>query len=270
MSRTDSREQALFEHRFWLQILGDHARFILNSLSPKEIEEIRRANQLMHTFDSLLTQARRPLTAPELAELNGQAHRFTEQIREFKLHLLRRHLQGTISINLPPTLLNHMLNELSEYLTILHCLLAGEAPPLLHPVHHHLVWLPDAAGHAATISDATDMAEKRIIEQSDRFTKHFEQFYLKAVEVAGYLRSGLDRFPALARFNRETELEIKLFIHFLREIEEMRLTDELLGTISPLMADHMAREECYYLIKLAQVSELTPPGAHPPRGNKNV
>jgi hypothetical protein len=29
-------EEALFEHRFWLQILGDHARFILNALSPKE------------------------------------------------------------------------------------------------------------------------------------------------------------------------------------------------------------------------------------------
>lgn len=34
---------ALLEHRFWLQILGDHARFLYHSLSPSEKGEIERA-----------------------------------------------------------------------------------------------------------------------------------------------------------------------------------------------------------------------------------
>ncbi len=33
----------LFEHQFWLQILGDHSRFILSSLAPKEQAEIEKA-----------------------------------------------------------------------------------------------------------------------------------------------------------------------------------------------------------------------------------
>jgi hypothetical protein len=43
----------------------------------------------------------------------------------------------------------------------------------------------------------------------------------------------------------------------------MRLTKELLGTLLPLMADHMAREECYYITKLSWVSDVAPPGCDP-------
>ncbi len=36
-------EVALFQHRFWLQILGEHARFIHNDLGLKESREIEKA-----------------------------------------------------------------------------------------------------------------------------------------------------------------------------------------------------------------------------------
>ena len=45
---------ALFEHRFWLQILGDHSRFILNALSPTETKEIQIAENFIPIFDQLL------------------------------------------------------------------------------------------------------------------------------------------------------------------------------------------------------------------------
>ncbi|NIK15192.1 hypothetical protein BDD39_001702 [Saccharococcus thermophilus] len=34
----------------------------------------------------------------------------------------------------------------------------------------------------------------------------------------------------------------------------MELNKEVLGVLTPLMADHMAREECYYLQKLAETT----------------
>jgi hypothetical protein len=98
---------------------------------------------------------------------------------------------------------------------------------------------------------------------SKGFTKHFEQFYIKAVEISGYLRTQLDQFPALSRFNNQVELEILLFKEFLRELEELEMTDQVLGTLNPLLLDHMAREECYYLAKLAQVLEVTYPDCNP-------
>ena len=110
----------------------------------------------------------------------------------------------------------------------------------------------DAAGHAGAISSNLDQVEKRLKEKSDQYTKHFEDFYLKAVEMAGYLRTHLSSFPELKKMNVDVTLEMTLFKHFLHELEELELSAQALGTFSPLMADHMSREECYYLMKLAE------------------
>lgn len=259
----DYLPKALFEHRFWLRVLKDHALFIYNALAPKEIGEIQQAEAFHLAFGHLLSRANHPLEVSELHQLNEEAYHLAHQLREFKLHLLRRHLVGEIAIQLPPTFINHMVNELEEYLRILGLIIQGDLPPIDHPVHHHLLWLPDAAGHAATISSTFDPVEKRMKEKSDTFTQHFEDFYYKAIEVAGYLRANLDRFPALAYLNQEVELEMKLFRGFLHELEELRLNKEILGTLLPLMADHMAREECYYLIKLAESSAKPAPACDP-------
>ena len=59
-----------------------------------------------------------------------------------------------------------------------------------------------------------DLVEKRLKEKSEEFTKHFEQFYLKAVEMTGYLRTESHHFPALKKFTKDVSLELKLFSHF--------------------------------------------------------
>ena len=70
--------------------------------------------------------------------------------------------------------------------------------------------------------------------------------------MTGYLRTNINKFPALNRFNDNVELEITLFLAFLDELEEMELNAEVLGTFTVSMADHMAREEQYYLSKVAE------------------
>lgn len=92
-------------------------------------------------------------------------------------------------------------------------------------------------------------------QKSHEFAQHFEQFYLKAVELTGYLRTNMNSFPALKRFSKDVELEMTLFKTFLRELEEMELSAEVLGSFTAPMADHMWREEQYYLTKLAQARE---------------
>ncbi|MCY9423697.1 DUF2935 domain-containing protein, partial [Bacillus paralicheniformis] len=41
------------------------------------------------------------------------------------------------------------------------------------------------------------------------------------------------------------------------------LTDQMLGTFSALMADHMMREECYYLMKIAESTNTQKPACDP-------
>jgi hypothetical protein len=256
-------QTAQFEHRFWLQILGDHSRFIYNSLSPKESEDIQTAHHFIQSFDGLLELARAATSDANMKALTQQALPLTSQLRLFKLNLLHRLLFGKITIGLTPTFINHMVNELEEYLRILNALAAGESVPRFEALHHDMLWLLDAVGHAATIASDLDLVEKRLIEKSQKFEAHFQQFYLKSIEMAGYMRTQLRDFPALRRFHTDIDLEMKLFVSFLRELEEMELSAEVLDRISPLIPDHMMREECYYLMKLASLGMVPDPKCDP-------
>ncbi|WP_100398954.1 DUF2935 domain-containing protein [Bacillus sp. FJAT-44742] len=256
-------EETTFEHQFWLQVLGDHARFIRDTLSPEEEEKVKQAREFVSLFDAMLERSREALLDDELITLSREAFEASQKIRTFKLAIIKEHLVGQITIKLTPTFLNHMVNEVEEYIRILGYLIQGEKAPPAHALHHHLVWLLDAAGHADGITGSLDMVEKKLKRSSQSFTKTFEEFYIKAVEMTGYLRANVTQFPALSRFNHQVELEITLFKAFLNEIEELGLTDEMLSTLSPLMADHMAREECYYLMKLAESSNISAPECNP-------
>jgi hypothetical protein len=251
--------KARFEHRFWLQILGDHSRFIFEALAPVQKEDIQTALTFITVFDTFLQKAE----TENILQITAMAEEEGLKLREFKLSLIQRHLQGKIKLHLSPTFINHMVNELDEYLRIISHLKTRKTPPIYHELHHHLIWLLDAAGHAGAISDSLDHIEKKLKKKSDLYTKEFEQFYIKAVEMAGYLRTNLTSFPALERFNADISLEMKLFQNFLQELEELEITAQSLGTFSPLMADHMFREECYYLTKLAESTNLNSPNCDP-------
>ncbi|GGF24146.1 hypothetical protein GCM10010954_23800 [Halobacillus andaensis] len=255
-------ESAAFEHSFWLQVLGDHARFIRDSLYPDEREAIHQAKNYAKTFNDYLNMVKSE-DASDILRFTRNVKDVVHQFKLFKLSLLERQLQGTIRIHLSPTFINHMVNEIEEYLLVIDYLARGEVPPVFHELHHHMLWLLDASGHAGAINDELDGVEKRLKKKSDEFATHFEQFYLKAVELTGYLRTNLESFPALARFNNDVEVEMQLFMGFLHELEEMELSEEVLSTFSALMADHMAREECYYLYKLAESTQGEYPACDP-------
>lgn len=54
--------------------------------------------------------------------------------------------------------------------------------------------------------------------------------------MTGYLRTELHHFPALKKFTKDVSLELKLFSHFLHEVEELELSHEVLSALSARMA----------------------------------
>lgn len=259
---TDFATRALYEHRFWLQVLGDHSRFIYKSLAPSEKEEISRTLYFIQEFDNLLAQTRQNLSREELNNIHKLIWQRVQQLKEFKFHLIQRHLNAQIGLHLPPSFVSHMVNELEEYQLILGFLLKGDDIPLLHPTHYHLLWLLDAIGHADSITISLDAVEKSLRMQGQRFTRDFESSYQKAIEMAGFSRV-LKNFPELVQFNHDSADQIQQFNHFLTQVQEMRLNNTALGSIDPLILDHMLREECYYLIKLSCVSDVKSPACDP-------
>lgn len=262
MSNISFIKEALFEHLFWLQILGDHGRFIHDALSPDEQNKIDLASYFIQIFDELLEQAGRELNEEQIYELTKQAFAFAEEIRRFKLDLIRDHIAGEIKIGLPPTFINHMVNEVEEYLRILQCLLDMKIPTA-HPLHYHMLWLPDAAGHAGGIKCRLDDVEKDLRMKSKEFENDFHDLHRKAEEFNGYTRTNRMDFPALKRLNNQVEIKIGMFMRFLKDIEELRVSKRAVGTLPPLIPDHMYREECYYLFKLSRVSEVKDPDCDP-------
>lgn len=254
MPNEEYARAAHFEHLFWLQIMGDHARFLMQMIPVGNHDDIQRAYQFRSLYDQLLEQVRKSPPEDILSNLTEEALQATLNFRTFKLYLLAKGLEGKLHI--ATTFLSHMVNELEEYLRIINSLQSGKVPPVGNPLHYHLLWLLDGVGHAAAIAGSLDMIEKKLINKSREFQNAFENMYLKAVELAGYLRTGMERFPALSRFNQEAALEMKIFKSFLEEILKLELNGELLGELMPLMADHMVREECYYLLKLAQSAHI--------------
>lgn len=245
----------LAEHRFWLQIMGDHARFIITALSTKERRELERAAYFIQCFDQLLN------VLSDSDAFHRKVQQEVAQLRQFKLQLLQRQLSGQISLNLSPTFLNHMLNELEEYQRVVYSVL--NTPHSHHAVHQHLLWLSDASLHAIGIYAFLDGREFKAREEAEIFRQQFDGLYLTAVEHRGYLRTGLSSYSALEEFNRSVELQMLAFMLFLKELEESRRNNTILGVLSHLMADHMAREECYYLHKLAAASGTKPPACDP-------
>ncbi|WP_236898118.1 DUF2935 domain-containing protein [Clostridium beijerinckii] len=86
MSSSKIREMSIFEYRFWLQILGDHSRFILNALSPEETCFIDEATQFIKLFDYLLEKARRPISLENIHDLNYKAYSAAMKISEFGMY----------------------------------------------------------------------------------------------------------------------------------------------------------------------------------------
>lgn len=248
-------DTALMEHRFWLQIMGDHARFIFFSLAPNEVEYLQRSQDFIISYDQLLEQSDNQLTAQELDILNRQAYQLTYQFREFKLLLLALTLSSDIKTHLPSSFFNDMLNELEEYMFLINSLMNGH-PAQFHPIHYHLLWLTDAIGHSASVAANLDLIERDLIDKSHFFEMMFTDLTLKATMMNGYLRTQLPGFPALNRLNEQAENAILQFKEFLESIRDQRMDGRVLGTLFPLMADHMAREECYYLWKLSMTAGL--------------
>lgn len=258
-------QMALVEHRFWLQILGDHTRFLFNSLSPVEESAIQDAHRFISEFDQLLARARTVVTRFQLQSLTACAYESVTALRLFTLELLSCRIADTILIALPPTIISHMVNETDEYLRILEFLLARTTPPVKHPLHYHLLWLADAHVHATFLSAGLDPIEANLKEKSTGFVHRFTELYFSALELKGYLRTGEGKFPALTRYNLQVEKEILLFKEFLDKLQELLSSKQLLGALTPLAVDHMLREEYYFLNKLSQFPEIKTPRYDPTR-----
>lgn len=245
----------LYENPFWLQLMGDHMRFIQNSLFARETEHAQQADHYITLFDTLLAQSKEYL--PEIAQQRflETAYNSMQQARVFILSILRRQLLGEFCINIAPGYINQMANEAEEYLRILNHAIKN-TDSLMHPIHYHLLWLLNCSMNADFINASVDPCERELLRGCHRFMHKFDNLYLKSIEMMGFMRAGLPDFPGLRKLNADVLDDLASFAAFMLELEDKLQNKEILGTLCRLHVNHIYRKSCYYACKLSEVCDV--------------
>lgn len=239
---------------FWSGIMRDHAEFFLISLSYRESEFINAAQFFKNTFMNIGKESialKDEQSSVPIAALINKVKPLLLNFINFKRIATKRLLQCDIELSLPPTFINHMINEAMEfYRDLCDIETCKVMSPTAENILLHKIWLPDASGHAASIAAELDPTETMLIKESEEFKKVFDNLFIKAIELGQMLeRTFLDN-GSLDWLNTEVEKKIKEFICFLDKVRQLREQCKALGTLKPLIPDHMIREEKYYLASI--------------------
>jgi len=254
----------VFENRFWLRIMDDHLFIILDALNYREKDEIASARSLIKTYNELLERSWEDLPADQLMQLNQQAFTATQGIKEYKLHILKKQLTGSIAIGITSGLMSRLINEAEYYLDILSAFLQ-KREYVIKPIPLHLLWLIDAAGHAEIIANGLNYSNTDLIRVTRAYQVSFVDLFVQAIEMKGFFRIDVKDFPSFKQFNRDVNKCLTDFTEFFVELNSKIMDDRVPSTVSLLTLDHMYREECYYLTELSKVSSISPPTCDPTR-----
>ncbi len=261
ISAEDQKNQ-IFENRFWLRIMLDHLYIILNALNYRETEERGRAETLIKSYNAMLEKVWNTVTAEELRQLNENAFKATEQIRLYKLHLLTRQLRGDISIAISSDLISRLASEAECYLDILYLFL-HDKKYVIQPVPLHMLWLYDAAGHAVDVANGFNFSNTELKSKTLSYQTEFMFLYIRAAEMKGFIRTGIEDFPAFDQFNLDVSAKLTEFTEFFVDLNFKIIKGNVPTTVTSVMLDHMYREECYYLTQLAKISKIRAPVCDP-------
>jgi Protein of unknown function (DUF2935). len=262
LTMSEDQKNQIFEHRFWLRIMMDHLYIILNALNYREEEERIRAQSLIRVYNELLARIWDPLSDSQLKQLTQDAYKVTQEIRIYKLHILGRQLQGSISIAITSDLISRLTSEAECYLEILNTFLQDKKY-VIEPIQLHLLWLYDAAGHAVDIANGFNFANAQVKSKTLSYQTDFMLLYIRATEMKGFFRTGMVDFPAFEQFNEDVNARLTEFTEFFVDLNFKIIKSKVPTTVTPTMLDHMYREECYYLTQLAKISNIRAPVCDP-------
>jgi hypothetical protein len=247
-----------FEMDFWTGILKEHAQFQYDSLSPDETEAIAAAKDFRDRFSALHAQVESGLGEVPLAQLESYISDnkvAVTQFVQYKKNLMKRLLTCNIKLTMTPSFLNHMINEAMEYYRVLSIIDESlRINYVLENLRLHKVWLSDASGHSDFIVSQLDGVEILYLTQAMEYMTIFDGLFKKAYEMyLFYERTGMDN-GGLTQFNRDTERVINDFTSYLETLSQLTADCRIYktGTFSPMVLDHMIREENYYLKKVRE------------------
>lgn len=233
--------------------MRDHAIFQNTALAPKEVPFIQKSMMFRNFFQTMMDKIKceEDLNEHMQSLLNG-----LNDFINFKRSIIKGLLTCKLEISLPPSFINHQINEAMEFRLLLtspekymECI---ESPVCFADLLKK--WIADASGHAATYASFLDPTESMQREEALQFKMKFDMLSVKASELhMMMMRTGAGIGALMLLIEEFTEL-LKMFIAYLKKMQKLRANCMVMavGTLSPLLPDHMIREHEYVLSKIEE------------------
>jgi hypothetical protein len=154
-------------------------------------------------------------------------------------------------MNFTPTHINHQINEAIEFR---HLLIMPEESVIDTPAElltRIKIWLMDGSGHASVLMSFLDPSETLVAAEVQMFREKFDKLLIKVSELEMMLiRANVYKGALLLA--EETIEWMDNFTAFLEKFKKIRMQCEVLGngTLSPLIPDHLIREQKYFVSKI--------------------
>lgn len=251
------------EHRFWIEILQDHAYFIYNSLSPRDSANVRTAGHYIYEFGRMLENLNQlnpqlPPSDPTMIEFAKAVQPIAYGYYQFEGHMQSLRIQNLIELNLSPTYLNGTLGENREYLRLLQSYVVGIQPAPQSMSDLVDLWLEDQLGHASLLLNYIDVAELIWSEKIRGYLQTFSALMVKQRQMKGYLQFTPAGFPAQKQFAVEIITAVNGFAEVVHQIVTLYLKDRVLNKFTLRFIEHHFPETCYFLRKLSLYAPEVP------------
>ena len=239
------------DQAFWLQVMEEHALFIFDHLSPREVPAIRQAQQFIQAYAELRRRAQNG-SDPLPTQFAQEALQVSRAFMDYKLALMRARINNDIVLNLTPAFFNGIISELEEYIRLLTPLAVGEEPAPVSAFHDLFLWLPDQLGHASLMVKDLDLVERALSRETNQYVETFTGQYLSAIQLSGYARALGPRFPKLDQLVEEIAGTTQGFYKVVKQALELYRTDRLMNRATAVFLEHHFEESKYFLRKLGE------------------
>lgn len=236
---------------FWLGVMRDHAIFQNSTFAPKEVIYIQKSMMFRDYFQTMIDKIK--CEDDMDTHMRGLLDALNDFIN-FKRNILTGLLTCKLEISLPPSFINHQINEAMEFKFEL---TSPEA--YLECIEKTMCfldllkkWIADSSGHASAYASFLDPAESILRNEALDYKMKFDMLSVKASELQMMMMQTGAGTEAVMLLTQETAELMRKFIDYLQKILNLRCKCMVMaiGTLTPLLPDHMIREHEYFLSKI--------------------
>lgn len=190
-----------------------------------------------------------PMIVEYVYHLNNRAIKASQDIINFKKHILENVLSCRIFTANYPLLLEHIIREAAFYVDLLMKLQARTILDVVKDaVKQEAFWNQIMAEHSKFIRGLLDPAEETLFDIANKFGYEFDELTSDALQTA-------DEISMLPKVTQESKEATEKLIDFKSQGTEGLISCNIKSIILPLLGDHVLREANHYLILLNEYEE---------------